>query len=611
MSRALSPLEELRRVASRVEQHERSLKIEMNDLRAKVSQLRSSERGLQRLLEEERSVVAELKEKEAKDDGEKKALQQSIIELTSEVIALRLALADQSQLSMESKEDEDTSMISTAELLNAAEKGQEGVVWEVLKPQISQKRKGELGRILGLVLVDLCVTGELTGDLIENLLAKGADLKVQKSWEQGGRSALHVAAAKGQKDVLHLLLKENVEIDCLDAQGRTPLHLAAKLRKSETARLLLRKGADPELKTPEGLRPVDMAKVDDKGAWFSLSFNSMSVEQVFESPALRFWNASARGLRKYKEEKFEESMAMFSTAIELQNSHGSNRVGVKDKDLSRLFFNRAKAGMKLGEVLQAQRDCDAALSLDEDYRNAMEIRAECNFSLFEFAKATADFEELSNEEISFQVKYFKAKRHRDAKAHEILGIPRGSTTSEIQKGFRKASIRFHPDKWQMSEEDAYRAGVHFQSINEARKNMLQRANSYSWQSDSEDDDEDDFHATTTGFAWETMKSLAEQKASFISRQAENEKLMRKKEEASKKEQELRAAQDAAATAESLRLKTELAPDEIFEEQEEELDVNGEQPSEEEPLFSPGSSLSRSQKKNRRRRQQQQQQRGQK
>lgn len=49
-------------------------------------------------------------------------------------------------------------------------------------------------------------------DLLEDNLTKGLDPN-EKDWDWGGRTALHIAASKGDKDCILLLLQYGAEYD--------------------------------------------------------------------------------------------------------------------------------------------------------------------------------------------------------------------------------------------------------------------------------------------------------------------------------------------------------------------------------------------------------------
>jgi ankyrin repeat protein len=74
------------------------------------------------------------------------------------------------------------------------------------------------------------------------LLEKGAQVN------RPGWTALHYAAAAGERDIVKLLLARHASIDAASPTGTTPLMLAAREGQEEVVKLLLEEGADAALK---------------------------------------------------------------------------------------------------------------------------------------------------------------------------------------------------------------------------------------------------------------------------------------------------------------------------------------------------------------------------
>ncbi|CAF99320.1 unnamed protein product, partial [Tetraodon nigroviridis] len=64
--------------------------------------------------------------------------------------------------------------------------------------------------------------------------------------DNDGKSALHVAAARGQSDCLAVLLAHSADLTVSDAAGLAPLHLAARNNHLECCRKLLQVGGSPQ-----------------------------------------------------------------------------------------------------------------------------------------------------------------------------------------------------------------------------------------------------------------------------------------------------------------------------------------------------------------------------
>jgi ankyrin repeat protein len=73
-------------------------------------------------------------------------------------------------------------------------------------------------------------------------------------------TALHMAARRGNVELIGALLDGGADIEARDSLGDTPLRRAVNLNKVDAARLLLARGADPYSKGSKGLTPVRAAR---------------------------------------------------------------------------------------------------------------------------------------------------------------------------------------------------------------------------------------------------------------------------------------------------------------------------------------------------------------
>lgn len=71
-------------------------------------------------------------------------------------------------------------------------------------------------------------------------LDKGAVIPARDS---GGGTALHVAAERGDQEMMKLLIVKGAETSAVDRLGRTPLHCSAQLRYGEATKFLADGGA--------------------------------------------------------------------------------------------------------------------------------------------------------------------------------------------------------------------------------------------------------------------------------------------------------------------------------------------------------------------------------
>jgi ankyrin repeat protein len=102
------------------------------------------------------------------------------------------------------------------------------------------------------------------------LLEEGADLLKKDKFL---RSALHLAARRGSKEFLEMLmghpdLKDH--IDTPDVDGMTPLHYACRSGGTETVEMLLRAGANPWIYDVNGMTPAHYAVAEDNDKLLSV-----------------------------------------------------------------------------------------------------------------------------------------------------------------------------------------------------------------------------------------------------------------------------------------------------------------------------------------------------
>jgi ankyrin repeat protein len=133
-------------------------------------------------------------------------------------------------------------------------------------------RGGRVGRFLlliGAFLVALPALAQSDGTAFD-LAAAGRLDRLQKELgrEPGlltarnaqGETLLTVAAAKGQRKVVALLLESKADPDAAASDGGTPLHRAAATGNADTVNLLIVMGANAQAKNNSGRTPGDVAR---------------------------------------------------------------------------------------------------------------------------------------------------------------------------------------------------------------------------------------------------------------------------------------------------------------------------------------------------------------
>ncbi|KAH7854376.1 hypothetical protein Vadar_013090 [Vaccinium darrowii] len=98
------------------------------------------------------------------------------------------------------------------------------------------------------------------GDLnhLESLLDRDASVSFH---DQYGLTALHVAAIKGHKDAVMMLVElGSADLECQDHEGHTPLHLAVEGGHAETVEVLVNRGANVNAESKKGATPLYFAR---------------------------------------------------------------------------------------------------------------------------------------------------------------------------------------------------------------------------------------------------------------------------------------------------------------------------------------------------------------
>jgi ankyrin repeat protein len=107
---------------------------------------------------------------------------------------------------------------------------------------------------------------------IVHALLRNEPESLNAPWGVKRCTPLHMAARRGNADVIQALLDEGAEIEFRDSAGETPLRRAVNCNKVEAARLLLARGANPDSE-------------DSKGLSVSRAARSTQMKQLFAPPS--------------------------------------------------------------------------------------------------------------------------------------------------------------------------------------------------------------------------------------------------------------------------------------------------------------------------------------
>jgi len=132
---------------------------------------------------------------------------------------------------------------------------------EVLKALLDAGARPNVDDGVGRTPLTTAVAGGRLDESVKLLLAHGADVNARCRDDR--RTALHVAAAKGDTAIMKLLLAHKADVNALDEAGNTPLHWAVERGLKESAELLLDAKADANARNRVGQTPLDLARPGD------------------------------------------------------------------------------------------------------------------------------------------------------------------------------------------------------------------------------------------------------------------------------------------------------------------------------------------------------------
>ncbi|MFO7915137.1 MAG: ankyrin repeat domain-containing protein [Candidatus Krumholzibacteriales bacterium] len=109
------------------------------------------------------------------------------------------------------------------------------------------------------------ITGDVTTEVCDTLLANGADINAALTGsEAGGLSALLFAANKKMPGLVGYLVSKGADVNHREAGGQTALMRAAGEGDLETVRILIEAGADPEIESNDGETALSIAEKREK-----------------------------------------------------------------------------------------------------------------------------------------------------------------------------------------------------------------------------------------------------------------------------------------------------------------------------------------------------------
>jgi len=219
--------------------------------------------------------------------------------------------------------------------------------------------------------------------------------------------------------------------------------------------------------------------------------------------------------RSYKAGNYKESVDLYTEALELCPGKNSSKEGGLYR--AKLYFNRASALSNLRNHIEVVLDCTRALRLDSEYVKAYTRRASsnllindgdddaekhCQSAIRDYEKALELSSSSSNnestvEELKKKIRAAKVqlKRCKQKDFYKILNVARDASDGEIKKSYRKAALKWHPDRHSnSSEEEKSKAEKTFRDVNLAYEVLSDPEKKKKYDSGVDEQDLDNPHA---------------------------------------------------------------------------------------------------------------------
>ncbi|KAK9862560.1 hypothetical protein WJX84_007717, partial [Apatococcus fuscideae] len=164
-------------------------------------------------------------------------------------------------------------------------------------------------------------------------------------------------------------------------------------------------------------------------------------------------SAKEAGNTAFQAGRWQEAFQSYSTALDADTE-------LRTPFIAQCASNRSAAAMKLGKHKEALKDAELAIEADPDFVKGFLRRAGANMALQNYEAAQQDYEKIKRMEpgtpgISESISKAKteAKKAKRVDYYKLLEIPQDANDYDIKKAYRRAALKWHPDKAPTEERD--------------------------------------------------------------------------------------------------------------------------------------------------------------
>lgn len=151
-------------------------------------------------------------------------------------------------------------------------------------------------------------------DMVAFMLRKRANIDAQDFF---GNTPLFYAIDKGRNEVCYMLVRQGASVSIADFRGNTPLHVAALKNNEDMVKLFLSRGVDPEIPNNSNLAPSKLTSVPRIATLIEAAAQSR-LDGNTDSKSILSWMGFGIGLgvglgvamaKKQEEEREKERIA--------------------------------------------------------------------------------------------------------------------------------------------------------------------------------------------------------------------------------------------------------------------------------------------------------------